>query len=518
MVDQITILQKETDDERWLQSQILDNLAQGVYLIRVSDATIVYTNPKFEEMFGYEPDEMIGQPVHIVNAPTDKSPEETAQEIVEALRRNGSWQGQVQNVKKDGTPFWCQATVSTFEHSRYGRVWVSIHTDTFLDITPLKEVEDQLRHERDLLDRLLVTSPVCITLVNAQGQITYANPQAEKLFGLTKDEITQRSYNAPDWRITGLDGQPFPPEQLPFARVKASKQPVYNVQHAIEWPNRKRVLLSINAAPLLDKEGRFDGMVAAIEDITEQVQAQEKLKHYALELKQSNAELEQFAYVASHDLQEPLRMISSYLQLLRRRYRGKLDTDADEFIEFAVDGAGRMKRLIQDLLEYSRVGTRARTFVPVPAQAVLNRVLKNLEVIIKENEAVVTTASLPVVLGDVVQLEQLFQNLINNAIKFRGQELPEIHVGVEKQNGMWRFYVRDNGIGFAPEAANDIFTIFRRLHTRTEYGGTGLGLAICKKIVERHGGHIWAESEPGKGSTFFFTLPAAKEAVKERNS
>lgn len=225
------------------------------------------------------------------------------------------------------------------------------------------------------------------------------------------------------------------------------------------------------------------------------------------ELQRSNEELEQFAYVASHDLQEPLRMVSSYLQLLSRRYEGKLDADADLFIEYAVDGALRMKVLINDLLTYSRVGTRGREFKPTKSQTVLDQTLAMLQLAIQENQATISCDALPTVLADSGQLGQLFQNLIGNALKFHSDEPVMIHIGAESQNGEWLFSVKDNGIGMDPKYKDRIFAIFQRLHTREEYSGTGIGLAVCKKIVERHNGRIWVESEPGKGSTFFFTMP-----------
>lgn len=231
-----------------------------------------------------------------------------------------------------------------------------------------------------------------------------------------------------------------------------------------------------------------------------------------LQLEQSNRQLEQFAYVASHDLQEPLRMVSGYLQLIDRRYRDQLDTDGREFMQFAVDGASRMQQLIRDLLSYSRIETKGRPFALVDLAATLAQTLTNLQVLIDESQAVITHDPLPALMGDTTQLGQLLQNLLANAIKFRGKAPPRIHLRVEPADDEWRFAVQDNGIGFEPQYAERIFLIFQRLHTRESYPGTGIGLAICKRIVERHGGKIWVESTPGVGSTFYFSLPKQGKA------
>ncbi len=237
-----------------------------------------------------------------------------------------------------------------------------------------------------------------------------------------------------------------------------------------------------------------------------------RVQERTAELARSNAELEQFAYIASHDLQEPLRMVSSYVQLLERRYRGKLDRDADEFIAFASEGAVRMQRLINDLLAYSRVGTRGRDFGAVDLDAALTQALENLQLAIQEKKAVITRDPLPAAFGDSGLLTQVFQNLIDNALKFCSDRQPQVRVSARLQEADAVCSIQDNGIGIAPEFLNRLFLLFQRLHTRKDYPGTGLGLAICKRIVERHGGRIWVESEPDRGSTFYFRIPTGKRS------
>jgi light-regulated signal transduction histidine kinase (bacteriophytochrome) len=240
-------------------------------------------------------------------------------------------------------------------------------------------------------------------------------------------------------------------------------------------------------------------------------QANLELQRQAEELRRSNEDLQQFAYSASHDLQEPLRMVTNYVQLLAQRYQGKLDGDADDFIKFAVEGTARMQELIDDLLNYARVQTKGRVFEQIDCEEVFERVLFMLQTKVEEENAVITHDPLPVVLADGVQLGQLLQNLLSNALKFHGGEPPCVHVSAERKGHEWVFTVRDQGIGIDPQFAKRIFTIFQRLHTRSEFPGTGVGLAICKRIVERHGGRIWVESELGKGATFYFTLPVSRE-------
>jgi len=273
-------------------------------------------------------------------------------------------------------------------------------------------------------------------------------------------------------------------------------------------------LARVNIASVRNDDGATTHFVVEYSDITDTWQAEQALKARTEELARSNRELEQFAYVASHDLQEPLRMVASYTQLLARRYKGKLDQDADEFIAYAVDGATRMQVLINDLLKLSRVGTRGKPFADFDGEKALAAALSNLEMAIKDAGAEISRDPMPAIRGDETQLIQLLQNLVGNALKFRKPgETPRIHVGAKRIGRAWEFLVQDNGIGISPEYFERIFIIFQRLHAKSEYPGTGIGLALCKKIVERHGGKIWVESRPGEGTAFHFTLPDREAGV-----
>jgi len=256
---------------------------------------------------------------------------------------------------------------------------------------------------------------------------------------------------------------------------------------------------------------------AMVSDISERIKAADDLKRANEELRRSNAEIEQFAHVASHDLQEPLRMVTSYLQLIERRYPDRLDSTGREFIAFAVDGAKRMKNLIRDLLEFSRAGTHSTRFREVDTSAILDHALDNLKIAIDESSAVITADSMPTLAGDPVLLTQVFQNLIANAIKFRKGTEPGVHISAREQGAEWIFSVRDNGIGIESRHLDRIFRIFERLHPVEEYSGSGIGLAITRKIVERHRGKIWVESQPGAGSTFFFSLSSEMGIVEEES-
>lgn len=355
-------------------------------------------------------------------------------------------------------------------------------------------------------DTILTTAAEGIIGLDKDARLTFANPAAVVAFGQPLDLLLGRGIAhrfEPDRERE--DGEP-PPSVDPITQALATGTIEYGADAVLRRGDGSTMPVEYTCAPIRERR-EVIGAVVTFRDVTERRQAVQSLAERAQELARSNAELEQFAYVASHDLQEPLRAVVSYLQLLERRYRSELDERADRYIGHAVDGAHRMQRLINDLLAYSRAGRRNDERQPVDLEVLLDRILKSLEVSIEEAGATVTHDPLPTIEGDLVGLGQLLQNLVGNALKFRGDEPSQVHIAATHQNRAWTFSVRDNGIGIAPEYQERIFVLFQRLHGRGEYAGTGIGLAICKKIVEQHGGTLWVESTPGDGSTFRFTIP-----------
>ena len=367
---------------------------------------------------------------------------------------------------------------------------------TIQDITERKRAEERIQ----TLANAVESSNDAIITKSLDGIISSWNKGAEQIYGYSAEEIIGQ--NASILEPDSLKGET---KQLLEEIKQGINIKYYETLRLIK--DGTIINVSLTLSPVFDSTGKLAVISVIARDITERKKAEKTLKSKMEELSASNAELEQFAYVSSHDLQEPLRMITSYLQLLQRRYQGKLDEKADKYIYFAVDGAARMQVLINDLLEFSRVTTKAREPKSSDCEFILNQVLSDLELYIKENKATISHETLPEIMADPTQLAQVFQNLIANGIKFHSYEAPKIHISAEKKANEWQFSVKDNGIGIDPQYSDKIFEVFKRLHKKEEYPGTGIGLAVCKKIVERHGGRIWIESELCKGSTFYFTLP-----------
>ena len=357
----------------------------------------------------------------------------------------------------------------------------------------------EIKQSRELFRILFHRSPIG-TYIIQNGHFRLVNRQLAYILGYEEDELIGR----PSLGFVLAEDRDTVRENA-VRMLKAGCSLGYEFRIVTKQAKIKWVMETVAPVHYQRKRATLGSLI----DVTERKQVEERLKQITVEMQRSNTELEQFAYVISHDLQEPLRMVSSYTQLLAKRYSNKLDSDADEFIAYAVDGAKRMQTLLHSLLEYSRVGTRGKPFSLVNCEHIVEQAMANLKIAIEESGASVSYDVLPTVMGDEGQLVQLFQNLIGNAIKFRREEPPQVHIWAGRRNSVVTFSVNDNGIGINPQDSQSIFEIFRRLHTREEYPGTGMGLAICKKIVERHGGHISVQSQPGQGSTFHFSVDMA---------
>lgn len=464
---------------------------------------ILSLNPAGEKMLGYAAAELAGKNVKVLLPPPFR---EQHDGYLEAYLRTGRRRMigrtvEVRAVRASGEEFPCELAISEVRLANGERLFhSSLH-----DLTARKQSEEKLRR----LVRGVEAAAEVIVMTDPAGRIFYVNPAFTAVTGYQPAEAMGHT---PRLLKSGMH---------PASFYKALWETILRGEvWTGEVTNRRKdgtlYEAAVTIAPVLDNEGRQDGFVALQADITERKHTEEALERLTAmlmdqtdELRRSNEELQQFAYIASHDLQEPVRMVKNFTELLERRYGDRLDDSGREFIGFAIDGARRMQRLIQDLLEYSRVGTHGREPSPIATEEVLMGVLANLKIAIDESAAAITHGPLPEVMADESQIFQLLQNLVANAIKFRGPSAPQVHIEAGRQGDHWLFAVRDNGIGIDPAQYGRVFQVFQRLHSRDEYPGSGIGLAVCKRIVQRHGGQIWVESQPGAGSTFYFTLPVA---------
>jgi PAS domain S-box-containing protein len=453
---------------------------------------VVSWNAGGERIKGYKAEEIIGQNFSrfYLQADIDQGKPEKELQIAATSGRS-----EIENwrVRKDGSRFWANVVITAARDSS-GRLLG--FSEISQDISERKETEAKYRG-------LLEAAPDAMVVVNAAGEIVLLNVQAEKQLGYHRDELVGQ-------KVKNIIPEGFAERLIADGTRTAAEALAQQIGTGIELAARRKdgsdFPIEIMLSPLESSEGIL--VTAAIRDITERKRSEQNLVKTVGELKRSNDDLQQFAYVASHDLQEPLRMVASFTQLLAKRYKGRLDSEADEFIAYAVDGSNRMQGLIQDLLAYSRAGTNGKALHEISSEKALNDALANLQATIQESGAVVTHDSLPAITTDDAQLILVFQNLVGNAIKYRSAEIPRVHVSATKNGGgEWTFSVRDNGLGIDPQYFERIFVLFQRLHGREEFKGTGIGLTVCKKIVERLGGRIWVESQPQKGSTFYFALP-----------
>jgi PAS domain S-box-containing protein len=475
---------------------LLDGIRNYAIFMMDTQGRILSWNAGAERIKGYSSDQIIGHNFSCFFPPEDIK-RGRPEEVLRITAASGRHEEQGVRMRKDGSRFLASVTFTALRDLAGNLRGFSEFSH---DLSESKESGAKYRG-------LLEAAPDAMVVVNPAGEIVLLNVQAEKQFGYHRDELVGQ-------KVKNIIPQGFAERLIADGTRSAAEALAQQIGTGIELNGRRKdrseFPIEIMLSPLESAEGVL--VTAAIRNITERKKSEEHLVKTVGELKRSNDELQQFAYVSSHDLQEPLRMVTSYTQLLAGRYKGRLDSDADEFIAFAVDGCNRMQGLIKDLLAYSRAGTNGKVLREVSAENALKEALANLRATIDQSSAVVTHDALPAIRTDETQLTQVFQNLVGNAIKYHGTEVPHVHVSARKNGGNeWTFSVRDNGLGIDAQYFDRIFILFQRLHGRDEFEGTGIGLAICKKILERLGGRIWVESQPEKGSTFYFALPETME-------
>jgi PAS domain S-box-containing protein len=459
----------------------------------VADSIVVDANPAALKVWGNDSiDEIRGK-----TASELFSPEVTGEHLAnvrEAISFGGRFTKEV-NYRD-------RVYLSTFVLLGKGRVIVSS-----FDITEIRQAQRMAEEERARLQAILNAAPIGIYIGDKDGRAVSLNKEFDE-FWCGSPSLTLGSKRTFFIGRNAITGEAIGEEEWPA--IRALKGEASSLVADMQRFDGKRATLTVAASPLFDSKGDTTGIVVISQDITAMHDLQNELSEKAAALARSNAELQQFAYVASHDLQEPLRMVTAYLSLLEKRYGDRLDGTAKEYMDYAVKGGLRAKDLINDLLEFSRVDTLGNPFRMTEMEEVLDKVVANLSVQIKEENAAISHDPLPTIWADESQMLELLQNLISNAIKFHGERQPKIQVSCQDKSTEWVFSVQDNGIGIDPKYNDRIFQMFQRLHTNDEYEGTGIGLAIAKRIVERHGGRIWFESEVGKGTTFFFTILAKR--------
>ncbi len=470
------------------------------------DGRIVYVNRRFTELTGYGAHEAVGRLPSLLKS--GMMPETVYRELWRTLADGGEWRGELLNRKKNGELYWETASISPV---RGVDGEVSHYMAVKEDVTERKQAQQAVRESNERLRLLLDATGEGIFGVDAASRCTFINPAALRLLGYDRaEELLGRDLHALIHHHHP-DGTPLPASDCRILAAIQRGIPAHADDEAFWRKDGSSAPVEYRAHPIM-LDGRVIGGVVSFTDITDRRSTEETMRQMVDQLVRSNTELERFAYVASHDLQEPLRSVASYAQLIARRYRGKLDPDADVFIDFMVGGVNRMHALINDLLAYSRVQSRGGQFRPVDLGAAAEAAILNLSEAIQSVGGTVCVGAMPVVVGDHMQLVGVFQNLIGNGVKFaRPGVPPRVTLTAEPSQDGWTVSVADNGIGIAAEHHERVFDLFQRLHSQAEYPGTGIGLSVCKRIIEHHGGSIGLESRPGQGTVFRFTLPARGE-------
>ncbi|MDD1676623.1 MAG: PAS domain S-box protein, partial [Methanomicrobiales archaeon] len=519
---------KEDEDRIRLQSRMLDAVGDAVVAADTNNR-IIYWNEAATKTYGWKAEDVVGRDLDIAVPEISR---EEAWKITEQLATGKTWSGEYMVQHRDGHlfPIFANDAPVFDDEGKLIAIIGASHDITERkrseeeilrkneDLSSLNEeltaIQEELRNNLDELVKseqafrasesryrnIVETSQEGIAIGAVKGGFTFVNQRFADMLGYTREEMYGKK---------ALDFM----EEDQAAKVKSSiallqKGKPLQEEYRFRRKDGSAVWTLASSSPLYDVDGKHIGNLVMHTDITDRKQVEEELQKTVDELKRSNQDLEQFAYIASHDLQEPLRNVTLFSQLFIRKYGDNLTSEGREYLDFVIEGSTRMSTLIHDLLDYSRVVTRGEPFIAVDMNDVVVDACTNLQTLIQESGASITYDHLPITNADPLQIRQVFQNLIDNALKYRGTGVPEVHISSVQKEDEWIFCVKDNGIGIAPEYHERIFQLFKRLHTRQKYSGTGIGLSLVKKIVDRHGGRVWVESEEGKGATFCFTLPA----------
>ena len=510
-VQTFTRLEKTTrslDEEKTKIKSIVDHAIDGIVTIN-STGYIQSFNPSAERMFGYQEKDIINKNINLL-MPESYHEKHDVYSYLRKYKRTQlkniiGFNQEVVGLCKDGSTFPLDLGITE----------VQLDSETFFtafvrDLSQQKRLENEIKSREQLFSTFVNAAPVMMWMLNSDNKPILFNETWLSFTGHTlEQELAQ------DWSYLQIHPDDQDKVMRKYNEAITQQKSFDQEYRLLRHDGVYRWIREVGVPHL--ENNTYKGFIGICLDITQRKTDEQKLLDYTQELERSNTELEQFAYIASHDLQEPLRMVSSYTQLLERRYKDKLDDDANEFIGYAVDGANRMQTLIQDLLTFSRVGKNKQILKQVDITQVIKDIILGLQIAIEESNVLIDcSASFPKVMADHSQIQQLFQNLILNAIKYRkeGRQC-KINIDCQKIDNMWQFSIKDNGIGIEPEYFERIFVIFKRLHSKEEYSGTGIGLAVCKRIVEGHGGQIWLESEFGSGSTFYFTMPVIDSRKKD---
>jgi PAS domain S-box-containing protein len=502
-ITELKLVEASLRQSEELFRQLVENIREVFWIRDLKTSNVIYINRMFEEIWGKTAEPLYEDADSFLEWVYEEDKERISAAMHDSTPEAGSFNGEYRILRTDGSMRWIWARTFPIRDEK-GEIYRI--AGIARDITDRKEMEETLRQNEEFLTTIIENIPNMIFVKDA-GELRYVqlNKAGEDLLGYSREELIGKN-----------DYDFFPKEQADFFtkndRDVLKSGIVKDIpEEPIETRYKGKRMLHTKKLGVYTKEGATQYLMGISEDITDRKRSEEEIKSYMAKLEQSNQALQHFAYIASHDLQEPLRTVSSFVQLIERRYKEKLDAVGIEYIAFVVDGARRMQALINDLLQYSRVETQGNPFEPTDMETIFSETIAGLQANIEENGVIISHDPLPKVPADPSQMIQLLQNLIGNALKFHSEKTPEIHVSAKLCEGEWLFSVKDNGIGIDEKFSERIFKIFQRLHTREEYPGTGIGLAVCKKIAERHGGRLWVESQDGMGSTFFFTIPKACE-------